>query len=33
MARKIKFALEMKNGELVRDIESLREYFDIEKKK
>ena len=31
MARKIKFALEMKNGELVRDIESLREYFDIEK--
>ena len=31
MVKKIKFALEMKNGELVRDIESLREYFDIEK--
>ena len=30
MARKVKFALEMKNGEKVRNIEDLKEHFDIE---
>ena len=31
MAKKIKFPLEMRDGVQVRDIEELREYFDIEK--
>lgn len=30
MARRIKFPLEMKDGEQVRDIEALREHFDME---
>ena len=29
--RKIKFALEMKDGEHVRDLEALQEHFDLEK--
>lgn len=31
MARRIKFSLEMKDGAQVRDIEALREHFDLEK--
>ena len=31
MAKRIKFALEMKDGQSVRDIEGLKEYFDLEK--
>jgi len=31
MAKIIKFALELKNGESVRTIEDLRQHFDLEK--